>query len=84
MYIRVIERGGFLKINIIVPDDLLHEIDKAAKNLGISRTAYMNMASARQLQQDYISIAFPNYDAFVRAYRQWDEELKEGETGKTK
>lgn len=72
-----------MKINIIVPDDLLSDIDTAAKRLGISRTAYMNMAAARQLEQEYISLAFPDFESFVHAYRQWDRRSdKEKEMGK--
>lgn len=72
-----------MRINIIVPDDLLSDIDAAAKRLGISRTAYMNMAAARQLKEERFSLAFPDFDSFVHAYRQWDKRSdEEKETGK--
>lgn len=48
-----------MKVNLIMPNELLKSVDARADALNISRTAYINMACSRQLQQDMILDSLP-------------------------
>ena len=41
-----------MRINYVCPDELLKKIDARAKELSMTRSSYMNMAIARQLEQE--------------------------------
>lgn len=46
-------KGGVLmaRVQCIIKDDLLKEIDKQAKSLSISRSAYMSLVMSKELIQ---------------------------------
>ena len=41
-----------MRVNYICPDDLLAKVDERAKQLSMTRTAYINMAVSRQLEYE--------------------------------
>ena len=47
------------RINFVCPDDLLAKIDARAKALSVSRSAYMNMAVARQIETEEMTKSIP-------------------------
>lgn len=49
-----------MRVNMLIPDDLLKQIDKKAEELHMSRTAYMISATMRQMQQDELLCNLPN------------------------
>ena len=40
------------KVNMIIPDDFLKEIDQRAANLNVNRTAFILMSLSHKFQQD--------------------------------
>lgn len=40
------------KVNMIIPDDFLKEIDQRAANLNVNRTAFILMSLSQKFQQD--------------------------------
>lgn len=40
------------KVNMIIPDDFLKEIDERAANLNVNRTAFILMSLSQKFQQD--------------------------------
>jgi len=57
-----------MRINYNCPDDLLIKLDARAKELSMTRSAYMNYAISRQLETDAIMQQFPNMvETFNRA-----------------
>lgn len=58
-----------MKINLIMPDELLSSVDARANALNITRTAYINMACSRQIQQDAMMDALPEMLAQMRNFQ---------------
>lgn len=57
-----------MRVNYICPDDLLAKIDERAKQLSMTRTAYINMAVSRQLENEEMIKNLPAMlDTFNRA-----------------
>ena len=57
-----------MRINYLCPDELLKKIDARAKELSMSRSAFMNMCLARQLEQEEFMKTIPSMlDTFNRA-----------------
>ena len=40
------------KVNMVIPDDFLKEIDERAANLNVNRTAFILMSLSQKFQQD--------------------------------
>lgn len=40
------------KINISIPDEVLHRVEEASKKLGLSRSAYLTMAASEKMKQE--------------------------------
>lgn len=40
------------KVNMIIPDDFLKEIDRRAADLNVNRTAFVLMSLSQKFQQD--------------------------------
>lgn len=49
-----------MRVNLIMPDELVASLDNAAKALNISRTAYICMAVSQKIQQDNMMAALPD------------------------
>lgn len=57
-----------MRINYNCPDELLKKIDTRARELSMTRSAYMNMAIARQLEsEEFIKNVPSMLDTFNRA-----------------
>lgn len=54
-----------MRINYNCPDELLAKIDTRAKELSMNRSAYMNMAIARQLESEELMKNLPRLIATV-------------------
>lgn len=48
-----------MRVNLVVPDDLVEKVDRAAKALNISRSAYICIAMSQKVQQDDMLYALP-------------------------
>lgn len=55
-----------MRININVPDELLAQIDKKAKSLGVNRTAYMVMTLSQAIRADEVSLVLPEMQKMMK------------------
>lgn len=46
------EEPGYVRVEFQAPPEWLDQVDAAAKDLGMSRSAYIRMATTRQMQSD--------------------------------
>lgn len=49
-----------MRVNLLMPDDLVAKLDERARYLNISRSAYINMSVSRQLDVDQMSKNLPS------------------------
>lgn len=49
-----------MRVNMLIPDELLKQIDEKAKSMHINRTAWVVMTLSKQLQQDYLMDNLPD------------------------
>lgn len=49
-----------IRVNLNIADDLLKKIDARAKSLCINRSAYINLALARQVEVDNMTSSMPD------------------------
>ena len=63
-----------MRVNFVIPDELVKRLDKASKDLSISRSAFINMAISQKLQQDSIINDLPR---LLKAYEELTNEEKE-------
>ena len=54
-------RGVRTRANIQFSDKLLADIDKMAENLNLSRSAFVNMAVSKYMQQEKIMNVLPEF-----------------------
>lgn len=62
-----------MRINMLIPDDLLKQIDEKAKKLHMSRTAFIISATMRQMQQDELLYNLPELMARLERLEQSKE-----------
>lgn len=55
-----------VKVNINLPEDLLEKTDKRAKQLGITRTAFITMTISEKLMQTDVMESLPEMLASMR------------------
>lgn len=48
-----------MRLNLNIADELVEKIDERCKQLYINRSAYINMAIARQIEMDIIMLNMP-------------------------
>lgn len=48
-----------MRLNLNIADELVEKIDERCKQLYINRSAYINMATARQIEMDTIMLNMP-------------------------
>lgn len=48
-----------MRVNLLMPDELVAKLDERAKSLNISRSAYINICVSRQLDVDEMSRNVP-------------------------
>lgn len=58
--------GDFLRVQLIMPDDLVAKIDEVSKSLNISRSAYICMSVSQKLQQDNLIDSLPEMLELIR------------------
>lgn len=52
-----------MRININVPDDLVKKVDEKAKQMFVSRSAYISMAMSQKVQSDDLLDVLPEMRA---------------------
>lgn len=57
--------GDFLRVNLVMPDDLVTQIDELAKKLGVSRSAYMVMSMSQKVQSETMLNSMPEMQRFM-------------------
>lgn len=62
-----IERGGYMRVNMNIPDELVKHIDEQAKSLNISRSAYVVMTMSQKVQSDIILNSMPDLKRAISA-----------------
>lgn len=48
-----------MRLNLNIADELVEKIDERCKQLYINRSAYINMATSRQIEMDTIMLNMP-------------------------
>lgn len=56
-----------MRVNLIMPDDLVVAIDAQAKKLGVSRSAYMVMSLSQKVQSEKVIDTMPELQSFITA-----------------
>lgn len=63
-----------MRINLVMPDELVSQIDVLSKSLNISRSAYICMACSQKIQENSVISALPD---MVKFLKKMDEEKAE-------
>jgi len=54
-----------MKVNLVMPDDLVAQIDVHAKRLGVSRSAYMVMSMSEKIQSEEVMRSMPDLQGLM-------------------
>lgn len=54
-----------MRVQMIIPDDLLKKVDQRAKALNLTRTAYVVMSLSMKIQQDELTEVLPQMQKFL-------------------
>lgn len=58
-----------MRVNLIMPDDLVSQIDSQAKSLGVSRSAYMVMSLSQKIQSEQALKSMPELQSMFNAFQ---------------
>lgn len=56
-----------MRVNLVMPDDLVKQIDIYAKRLGVSRSAYMVMSMAQKIQSEEVLKSMPEFQGMLNS-----------------
>ena len=70
-----------MRINITMNDKLVKEIDKAAKEMYVSRSAFLALAAAKMIKEDKMVEIMPELIAAVRMIVEHDKSNNDGSEG---
>lgn len=65
-----------MRVNMLIPDELLKQIDEKAKSMHINRTAWVVMTLSKQLQQDYLMDNLPELIEKMNNLESMQDEFK--------
>lgn len=70
-----------MRLNITMKENLVKEIDKVAKEMGVSRSAFLAFAAARMVQNDKMVEIMPELVDAVKMIVENDKSNNEGSEG---
>ena len=70
-----------MRINITMNDKLVKEIDKAAKEMYVSRSAFLALAAAKMIKEDKMVEIMPELIDAVRMIVEHDKSNNDGSEG---
>ena len=70
-----------MRINITMNDKLVKEIDKAAKEMYVSRSSFLALAAAKMIKEDKMVEIMPELIDAVRMIVERDKSNNEGSEG---
>lgn len=54
-----------MRINLIMPDELVNQIDEQSKRLGVSRSAYIVMSMSQKIQSEEVMRSMPELQGLM-------------------
>lgn len=74
-----------MRVQLVMPDDLVAQVDEFAKRYGVSRSAYMVMTMSQKVQSEQVMQSMPELQSMMTAMQaklsampvQKDEETKQ-------
>lgn len=72
--------GVFVRVQVIMPDDLVASIDAAAKALNVSRSAFICMSVSIKIQQDKAVTMMPDMIKMMKELQ--EKQVSEDASGK--
>ena len=66
-----------MRININMPDDLVKKVDERAKQMFVSRSAYISMAMSQKVQSDDLMDVLPEMRAKLNQLAESLQDKKE-------
>ena len=74
-------KGNKMRINITMNDKLVKEIDKAAKEMYVSRSSFLALAAAKMIKEDKMVEIMPELIDAVRMIVEHDRNNNDGSEG---
>lgn len=56
-----------MRVQLVMPDDLVAQVDQFAKRYGVSRSAYMVMTMSQKVQSEQVMQSMPELQSMMTA-----------------
>ena len=70
-----------MRLNVTMKENLVKQIDKAAKEMGVSRSAFLALAAAKMIKEDKMVENIPELIDAVRMIVEHDKSNNDGSEG---
>ena len=70
-----------MRLNITMKENLVKEIDKVAKEMGVSRSAFLALAAAKMIKEDKMVEIMPELIDAVKKIVEHDRSSNDGSEG---